>query len=81
MRILVLLFLALAGPSKAPSGQGKACDAKNACAAGMSCVAHTGSKSTCEIVCAQATRCPEDQRCVKDGAASVCRPINDGVGL
>ena len=82
----LLMAMLLAAPAlalaKAPAGQGKACDAKSACGAGLTCVAKAGGKSTCEIVCATATpKCPEDQRCVKDGAQSLCRPINDGAGL
>ena len=64
--------------AKAPAGQGKPCDAKNACTSGLTCVAHAGDgKSTCEIVCTQSTKCPEDQRCVKDGAQMLCHSIND----
>jgi hypothetical protein len=80
MRILMMV-LALGWSSvslaKAPANQGKTCDAKNSCNAGLTCVAHSGGKSTCEIVCAQSTTCPEDQRCVKDGAQNVCRPTTD----
>ncbi|HXU73444.1 MAG TPA: hypothetical protein VN947_29190 [Polyangia bacterium] len=81
LMLVLVLGIAPAAYARAPAGQGKACDAKNACSAGLACVAHAGGKSTCELVCAASTKCPEDQRCVKDGAASVCRPINDGVGL
>ncbi len=66
--------------AKAPAGQGRACDARNRCDAGLSCVTRS-TRSTCELRCASNAQCPEDQRCVKDGAASVCRPINDGLGL
>jgi hypothetical protein len=87
MRAINLLLLILLGATptsafaKAPAGQGRACDAKSKCDGAFSCVAHHDGKSTCEIVCAANTKCPEDQRCVKDGAQSVCRPINDGIGL
>ena len=80
MRAIILGLLLSASVSafaKAPAGQGKACDAKNACSAGLSCVAHAGGKSSCEIVCAANTKCPEDQRCVKDGGQMTCRPITD----
>ena len=68
---------AIASPSKAPAAQGKACDAKSACSSGLTCVAHAGGKSTCEIVCSQSTKCPEDQRCVKDGSQLVCHATTD----
>lgn len=81
MRAIVLCLMLAASTgawAKAPAGQGKACDAKNACNAGFACVTHPGGgKSTCEIVCTQATKCPEDQRCVKDGAQMLCHSIND----
>ena len=86
MRVLTMvsvLVLAMAGGAlaKAPAGQGKACDVRTRCSGGLSCVAHRDGKSTCELVCAANGKCPEDQRCVKDGGEMVCRPINDGVGL
>ena len=67
--------------AKSPPGQGRACDARSKCDAGLQCVAHREGKSTCELICAANMKCPEDQRCVKDGSQTVCRPINDGVGL
>lgn len=69
--------------AKAPAGQGRACDAKNRCDAGLQCVPKRPGKATCEIVCAANSKCPEDQRCVIDGEPPqhVCRPIYDGVGL
>jgi hypothetical protein len=76
--LVVALALTPSAFAKAPAGQGRACDAKTKCDGAFSCVAHHDGKSTCEIVCAAATtKCPEDQRCVKDGAQSVCRPITD----
>jgi hypothetical protein len=77
--LLLMLVLGATAPAmaKPPAAQGRACDAKSKCDAGLSCVAHSGGKSTCEIVCAAATKCPEDQRCVKDGPQSVCRPVTD----
>ena len=83
-RLRSIVFLAAMGfaaaasasPPKAPAGQGKACDG-NKCGAGLSCVQHAGRKPTCEIVCAASTKCPEDQRCVKDGAQMTCHPITD----
>ena len=81
MRVMVFAVLFAAATSawaKPPAGQGKTCDAKNGCAPGLACVPHAGGgKSTCEIVCTQATKCPEDQRCVKDGAQMLCHSIND----
>jgi hypothetical protein len=77
--VIIVMALALtpAALAKPPAAQGRACDTKSKCDNGLSCVAHASGKSTCEIVCAAATKCPEDQRCVKDGAQSVCRPITD----
>lgn len=75
-RMMVLMFSTVAW-ANAPAGQGKTCDERHQCAGGLQCVAHKGGKSTCEIVCAANTHCPEDQRCVKDGAQTVCRPITD----
>jgi hypothetical protein len=67
----------LATEMKTPAGQGRACDARSKCDGGMQCTVHAGGKSTCEIACTAATKCPEDQRCVKDGAQMLCRPITD----
>lgn len=77
----LVVGLAVAAWAKAPAGQGRTCDGKHGCAAGLTCVAKPGGASRCEIPCADNARCPEDQRCVADGAHKVCRPINDGVGL
>jgi hypothetical protein len=79
--VAAALCLAVTAFAKAPPGQGRACDAKSRCDAGLTCVAQPGGKSSCQLTCSPATKCPEDQRCVKDGAQSVCRPINDAVGL
>lgn len=84
IRALFLVAAVVAAPAalaKAPPGQGRACDARAKCDAGLECVAQREGKSTCQLVCAANAKCPEDQRCVKDGAQSVCRPINDGIGL
>jgi hypothetical protein len=75
LAFVVLAFAAVA--LAAPSGQSRACAAKNRCDSGLACVAHSGGKSTCQIVCASRTKCPENQRCVRDGAQSVCRPVVD----
>ena len=82
MRV-VLLMLVLSRRRRSPrsGGQGKACDAKSRCDGELQCVEHRDGKSTCELVCAAKTKCPEDQRCVKDGSELLCRPITDGVGL
>ncbi|HEX8950482.1 MAG TPA: hypothetical protein VF945_01490, partial [Polyangia bacterium] len=69
--------LATATELKAPTGQGRACDAKSRCDGELQCVKHRDGKSTCELVCAQSAKCPEDQRCVKDGSELLCRPITD----
>jgi hypothetical protein len=76
--VAVALLLSAAAGAKAPPGQGRVCDAAKKCDAGLQCVGHRDGKSTCEIVCVVANaKCPEDQRCVKDGAQTVCRPISD----
>jgi hypothetical protein len=62
--------------AKPLSGQGRSCSAQNQCDPGLQCVAHDG-KSTCEVVCRAGTKCPEDQRCVKDGSLMICRQIID----
>jgi hypothetical protein len=84
LRFVVVFSALLCAPvafAKAPAGQGRACDTKSKCDAGLTCVAKHDGKSTCEMACAANAKCPEDQRCVKDGAQNVCRPINDGIGL
>ena len=69
-------------PIKAPLGRGRACDAKSKCDPGLQCVDRGGlAKATCELVCSANAKCPEDERCVLDGNAHVCRPINDATGL
>jgi hypothetical protein len=80
MRAIVLALMMAASTAafaKAPADQGKACDAKNRCGGELQCVKHRDGKSTCEMTCAQSAKCPEDQRCVKDGADMLCRPITD----
>jgi hypothetical protein len=80
MRAIVLglvLAASVGAFAKAPTGQGKACDAKSRCDGELQCVKHRDGKSTCELVCAAKTKCPEDQRCVKDGSDMLCRPITD----
>jgi len=77
----IVMTLAIAASTVAfaspPAGQGKTCDAKNRCGGELQCVKHRDGKSTCELICAQKTTCPEDQRCVKDGSEMLCRPITD----
>jgi hypothetical protein len=78
--MIIALLLASASPAafaKAPAGQGRACDAKSRCDGELQCVKHRNGKSTCEMVCAASTKCPEDQRCVKDAGEMLCRPITD----
>jgi hypothetical protein len=79
--VIVLLSFACAAPAwaKGPSAQGKACSASDKCDAKLSCLRGGDGKSTCQLVCNEKTKCPEDQRCVKDAGHSVCRPINDGL--
>jgi hypothetical protein len=75
--VLVVLALAPAAIAKAPTGQGKTCNAKSRCDGELQCVKHRDGKATCELVCASKTTCPEDQRCVKDGSEMLCRPVTD----
>lgn len=77
--MLMILTLAMAPVAfaKAPAGQGKACDAKHRCDGELQCVKHRDGRATCEQLCASNAKCPEDQRCVKDGSDLVCRPITD----
>jgi len=77
---LVALHFAAVSFAKPPAPR-RTCDAEHACDRGRQCIAHSGSQSTCEQVCSANRQCPEDQRCVKDGAQSICRPISDGLGL
>ncbi|HEX4461162.1 MAG TPA: hypothetical protein VIA18_24450 [Polyangia bacterium] len=77
--LVVLLFASLSFAK--PPAPRRTCDAEHACDRGRQCVAHSGGDSTCEQLCGGNGKCPEEQRCVKDGAQLVCRPINDGVGL
>jgi hypothetical protein len=78
---LAALLIAPVAAAKAPAGQGRACDASHKCDGRLACVAKRDGKSACELPCSTNAQCPEDQRCVKDGAQSVCRPINDATGL
>ena len=80
MRVLMMamtIACASLAFAKPPAGQGKACDAKSRCDGELQCVKHRDGKATCELVCAQSPKCPEDQRCVKDGSEMLCRPITD----
>jgi hypothetical protein len=82
MRNLMLAALLVLGAAtttwaKAPTGQGRACDARNRCPGEMPCVKHRDGKSTCEIPCTNSSKCPEDQRCVKDGDDMLCRSVTD----
>jgi hypothetical protein len=74
---LVALLLAPAVLAKPLAGQSRACNTNQKCDAGLQCVAHHDGNSTCELICAANTKCPEDQRCVKDASLMVCRPITD----
>jgi hypothetical protein len=75
--LLLMLVLSTPALARAPSGQGKTCDAKSRCDGELQCVKHRDGKATCELVCAAKTTCPEDQRCVKDAGEMLCRPITD----
>jgi hypothetical protein len=78
---IAAVLIAQVALAKPLEGQGRSCDAQNKCDAGLQCVPHPGGKARCELICTSSSKCPEDQRCVKDGSQMVCRPINDGVGL
>ena len=77
MTMMLVLAAATITFAKAPAGQGTTCDARKRCDGGLSCIAHRDGKSTCELTCAANAKCPEDQRCVKDGGDMVCRPLTD----
>jgi len=76
MRPLALAFVLLGSVAfgKPPTGQGSECDARKKCTGGLECVEHDGGKSTCEIVCGPNKRCPQEQRCVREGVRAICRP-------
>jgi hypothetical protein len=76
---LVSLVPAAYASGKAPP---KVCTSDASCASGESCATTTAGKR-CVHLCdgARPSSCPAEQRCVKDGKAFVCRPINDGVDL
>ena len=61
--------------------QGQACVEGDACDGRLKCLRGPSGRSTCELPCADNAKCPEDQRCVKDGPRRICRPIEDGLGL
>jgi hypothetical protein len=73
----VWVATASAKAPKPPAAQSRPCDANGKCDAPLCCVAHASGTSTCELVCKDSTTCPEDQRCVKDGAVMDCRPTTD----
>lgn len=77
MRALLLVLLASA--AYAADKQAASCKSNADCKAPLTCV-HT-PKPRCAQVCDDKTKCPEDQRCVKDHGNRVCRPITDGVDL
>jgi hypothetical protein len=77
LMLAIWLTAASTALAKPVAGQGRACSAQNKCDPGLQCVARREGKSTCEVVCQGNAKCPEDQRCVKDGSMMVCRPIID----
>jgi len=78
MRVMIA-FCILVGTA-ASAGEGGSCGSDGDCKPPLTCVAKKSKgKGRCQRVCDPlAPRCPEDTRCVKDGEASVCLPINDG---
>jgi hypothetical protein len=79
--VLLLALSTLPAFAKAPAGQGRKCKAGDQCESLLRCVKGGSGSSSCELVCQDNKGCPEDQRCVADGAQKVCRAIQDGVGL
>ena len=73
--VIAALFSVTPAFGKPPPGRGRACDAHSKCAVGLQCVTRADGKSTCEVICTANTKCPDEQRCVKDGAQMVCTPI------
>jgi hypothetical protein len=65
-----------------PVTQGGRCVSTHVCARPFQCLAGPFGR-TCEIPCGARgdAPCPEDQRCVKDGPRTVCRPIGDSLNL
>jgi hypothetical protein len=76
MWLRAILLVAAIAAGKAPTGQGDPCSSTKKCASGLACV-ETRAGQRCEVRCTTSAQCPDDQRCVKDGAAQVCRAIND----
>jgi hypothetical protein len=69
--LLGSLAFAERGEQQQPCRQGSRCDI------GLECVKHSDGNATCEKRCKSGRDCPEDQRCVLDGGAMVCRPSID----
>lgn len=61
--------------------QGAPCSVKQACSSGLECVPRGDGTGTCERLCHASAKCPEDQRCVKNGQQHICRPVTDGLPL
>src|SRR5436309_2894552 len=72
--VFILALLAAPAVWAEPGAQQQPCRAGDTCDSGLSCVKRSDGKSTCEKRCKSGSDCPEEQRCVKDGGQSVCRP-------
>jgi hypothetical protein len=49
---IAALMIGAVALGKSPPRQGRGCDARSKCEAGLQCVAHRDGKSTCELICA-----------------------------
>lgn len=86
MNVLGALLTALAlwfsaAAEERATKQGTPCSAKQTCTSGLACVPRGDGTGTCERLCNAAAKCPEDQRCVKNGEKHICRPVTDGLPL
>lgn len=73
--VLIVCFAAVPSASgKRPLAKGSPCGLRSTCAKGLQCVL-VSDGGRCELVCGGRQKCPENQRCVQDGASYVCRSI------
>jgi hypothetical protein len=73
----LLVFLALFASAHQPQ-QFNPCSAKNPCAPGLACLQSSNGQHYCHLRCSETVKCPEEQRCLKDGRNKVChRVISD----
>ncbi len=86
MNVLGALLTALAlwfsaAAEERATKQGAPCSAKQSCTGGLECVPRGDGTGTCERLCKASAKCPEDQRCVKNGEQYICRPSTDRLPL